>query len=126
VEEHSDGNDDNDHDEDNNIETEEEDDEEEKSEKIHSAKDAAPETAAKKCVPRNRPIPEDYVCSACQNRHMPRHWIYDCPDTICYQTRLCSILLFNSKERRYKAPVKIQCTPMAAKLFREAFYLRKQ
>ncbi len=56
VEEHSDGNDDNDHDEDNNIETKEEDEEEEKSEKIHSMKDAALETAAKKRAPCNKPI----------------------------------------------------------------------
>ena len=29
-----------------------------------------------------KPVPEDYVCSACQNQHTPRHWIYDCPDKI--------------------------------------------
>lgn len=31
---------------------------------------------------RTKPVPEDYVCSACQNQHQPAHWIYDCPDKI--------------------------------------------
>lgn len=29
---------------------------------------------------RKKPVPEDYVCSACQNKHSPIHWIYDCPN----------------------------------------------
>ncbi|GAX26592.1 hypothetical protein FisN_21Lh057 [Fistulifera solaris] len=28
---------------------------------------------------RKKEVPEDYVCSACQNKHTPVHWIYDCP-----------------------------------------------
>ena len=28
---------------------------------------------------RKKQVPEDYVCSACQNKHTPIHWIYDCP-----------------------------------------------
>jgi hypothetical protein len=31
---------------------------------------------------RNKPVPEDYVCSACKNKHAPVHWIYDCPEKI--------------------------------------------
>jgi len=85
VEEHSDGNNDNDHNEDDYIETEEEDKEEEKSEEIHSTKDADLETATKKRMQCNKPILEDFVCSACQNWHVPRHWIYDCPDTTLTQ-----------------------------------------
>jgi len=25
-------------------------------------------------------VPKDYICQACQNKHTPLHWIYDCPD----------------------------------------------
>ena len=28
---------------------------------------------------RKKPVPEDYVCQACQNKEPPAHWIYDCP-----------------------------------------------
>jgi hypothetical protein len=31
---------------------------------------------------RNKPVPEDYVCSACKNKHTPVHWIYDCPEKV--------------------------------------------
>jgi len=31
---------------------------------------------------RSKPVPYDYVCYACKNRHSPLHWIYDCPDKI--------------------------------------------
>jgi hypothetical protein len=31
---------------------------------------------------RNKAVPEDYVCSACKNKHTPVHWIYDCPEKI--------------------------------------------
>lgn len=30
-------------------------------------------------------IPVDYVCQACQNKHTPLHWIYNCPDKITKQ-----------------------------------------
>jgi len=31
----------------------------------------------------NKPVPSDYVCQACKNKHTPPHWIYDCPDKVC-------------------------------------------
>ena len=37
---------------------------------------------AKKKTKRNKPIPSDYICQACKNRHTPAHWIYDCPDKV--------------------------------------------
>lgn len=37
---------------------------------------------AKKKSKRNKPIPSDYICQACKNRHTPAHWIYDCPDKV--------------------------------------------
>lgn len=36
----------------------------------------------KKKAKRNKPIPSDYICQACKNRHTPAHWIYDCPDKV--------------------------------------------
>ena len=33
----------------------------------------------KKKPKTNKPVPSDYVCAACKNRHQPLHWIYDCP-----------------------------------------------
>ena len=33
-----------------------------------------------KKLKRNKPVPSDYICQACKNRHTPAHWIYDCPD----------------------------------------------
>jgi hypothetical protein len=38
--------------------------------------------AAQKKAKRNKPVPSDYVCQACKNRHTPAHWIYDCPDKV--------------------------------------------
>ena len=34
----------------------------------------------KKKSKRSKPVPADYTCMACQNKHTPAHWIYDCPD----------------------------------------------
>jgi RNA recognition motif. (a.k.a. RRM, RBD, or RNP domain) len=31
---------------------------------------------------RSKAVPSDYVCQACQNKHTPRHWIYDCPNKV--------------------------------------------
>jgi hypothetical protein len=31
---------------------------------------------------RSKPVPSDYTCMACKNKHQPLHWIYDCPDKI--------------------------------------------
>jgi len=31
---------------------------------------------------RSKPVPSDYVCSACQNKSSPLHWIYDCPNKV--------------------------------------------
>jgi len=36
----------------------------------------------KKKSRRSKPVPSDYVCLACQNKHAPPHWIYDCPDKV--------------------------------------------
>ena len=36
----------------------------------------------KKKLKSNKPIPGDYICQACKNRHTPAHWIYDCPDKV--------------------------------------------
>jgi hypothetical protein len=36
----------------------------------------------KKKTKRSKPVPDDYVCSACQNKHPEPHWIYDCPDKV--------------------------------------------
>jgi RNA recognition motif. (a.k.a. RRM, RBD, or RNP domain) len=30
----------------------------------------------------HKPVPSDYVCQACKNKHTPAHWIYDCPDKV--------------------------------------------
>jgi hypothetical protein len=35
-----------------------------------------------KKVRRSKPVPNDYVCQACQNKHKPAHWIYDCTDKV--------------------------------------------
>lgn len=31
---------------------------------------------------RSKLVPPDYTCQACQNKHKPSHWIYDCPDKV--------------------------------------------
>merc|ERR1711976_1090786 len=31
---------------------------------------------------RTKPVPSDYTCMACNNKHQPLHWIYDCPDKV--------------------------------------------
>ena len=43
---------------------------------------AKSEHSPKKKTRRSKPVPADYVCSACQNKHTPAHWIYDCPDKV--------------------------------------------
>jgi hypothetical protein len=40
------------------------------------------ETPSKKKAKRSKLVPDDYVCSACKNKHKPTHWIYDCPDKV--------------------------------------------
>ena len=37
---------------------------------------------SKKRKMSNKPVPKDYVCQACHNKHSPKHWIYDCPDKV--------------------------------------------
>ncbi len=37
---------------------------------------------ANKKTKRNKPVPDDYVCQACQNQIAPPHWIYDCPNKV--------------------------------------------
>ena len=39
----------------------------------------APPPPTKKAK-RAKAVPADYTCMACQNKHQPAHWIYDCPD----------------------------------------------
>ena len=34
----------------------------------------------KKKAKRSKVVPPDYTCMACNNKHTPVHWIYDCPD----------------------------------------------
>ena len=34
----------------------------------------------KKKAKRSKAVPPDYTCMACNNKHTPVHWIYDCPD----------------------------------------------
>lgn len=58
--------------------TEENDTEEKKDE--HSEHDLPKESPSRKKARRNKPVPADYVCQACQNKNAsPLHWIYDCP-----------------------------------------------
>ena len=44
---------------------------------------------------RCKPVPDDYVCSACQNKHKPVHWIYDCPDKVTMKGT-------NQKAKKYR------------------------
>jgi hypothetical protein len=38
------------------------------------------ESPSRKKARRNKPVPADYVCQACQNKNASHlHWIYDCP-----------------------------------------------
>jgi hypothetical protein len=41
---------------------------------------AVAESNPRKRKKRSKPVPDDYVCQACQNKHVPAHWIYDCPN----------------------------------------------
>lgn len=45
-------------------------------------KSAVPESNPRKRKRRSKPVPDDYVCQACQNTHEPAHWIYDCPQKV--------------------------------------------
>jgi len=43
------------------------------------------DTSSKTFLPqkgRSKPVPPNYVCQACQNKHSPVHWIYNCPDKV--------------------------------------------
>merc|ERR1711862_537338 len=33
-------------------------------------------------IKTKKPVPKDYVCQACQNKNLPPHWIYNCPDKV--------------------------------------------
>jgi hypothetical protein len=60
-----------------------EEDEADKVDPFEAAKQAAGEEPKQKKKPRRtKPVPTDYVCSACKGRHEPSHWIYDCPSKI--------------------------------------------
>jgi len=86
------------HDDDNDDEEEEDEDEEdagktnetnrknqhdeEKKEAIAKARAEQQDRPTKKHKVSNKPVPKDYVCQACQNKHDFPHWIYDCPDKV--------------------------------------------
>jgi hypothetical protein len=51
--------------------------------------------------PRNKPVPTDYVCSACSNKSPPiPHWIYDCP----LKTTMPGTNQVSKKQRGRQAP----------------------
>ena len=56
------------------------------SDKDKKPKDRKDETkrsqSPSKKAKRSKPVPSDYVCQACKNKHHPPHWIYDCPDKV--------------------------------------------
>ena len=56
-----------------------EDDDDDGSDEKEPASQPRQHPTAKKCK-RSKPVPPDYTCMACQNRHSPAHWIYDCPE----------------------------------------------
>mmetsp|Transcript_17633 Transcript_17633/g.38560 ORF Transcript_17633/g.38560 Transcript_17633/m.38560 type:complete len:406 (+) Transcript_17633:101-1318(+) len=41
-----------------------------------------PQRPPSKKSKRSKPVPHDYVCQACSNKHQPAHWIYDCPNKV--------------------------------------------
>mmetsp|Transcript_25582 Transcript_25582/g.36694 ORF Transcript_25582/g.36694 Transcript_25582/m.36694 type:complete len:473 (-) Transcript_25582:2215-3633(-) len=47
-----------------------------------SEEETLPVTSKKNSKARTKPIPPDYICQACKNKHEPPHWIYDCPDKV--------------------------------------------
>lgn len=58
-------------------------DEEEKDEsKFKKAQKENPAIQQNKKAKRSKTVPDDYVCSACKNKHQPIHWIYDCPNKV--------------------------------------------
>eukprot|EP00934_Nitzschia_sp_Nitz4_P006095 Nitzschia sp. Nitz4//scaffold9_size221794//201390//202439//NITZ4_001384-RA/size221794-processed-gene-0.353-mRNA-1//-1//CDS//3329561115//6085//frame0 len=66
-------------------EKDEDDDKDANDEEIESENATEPKEALvppKKKAKRSKPVPPDYVCQACKNKHQPVHWIYDCPDKV--------------------------------------------
>ena len=59
-----------------------------KESKLHSTqptqeqRDAQASRPAKKQKLSKKPVPKDYVCQACKNKHDFPHWIYNCPDKV--------------------------------------------
>ncbi|GKY93870.1 hypothetical protein MPSEU_000353900 [Mayamaea pseudoterrestris] len=54
-------------------------------EKDHEGQDEPIEQEVKprpKKKARTKPLPPDYTCMACNNKHSPAHWIYDCPSKV--------------------------------------------
>lgn len=45
-------------------------------------RDAQASRPAKKQKLSKKPVPKDYVCQACKNKHDFPHWIYNCPDKV--------------------------------------------
>lgn len=60
-----------------------EDHDDQKGERMLKTKNVPTDPSPKKAhKPRSKPVPPDYTCLACQNKHVPVHWIYDCPDKV--------------------------------------------
>jgi len=51
-------------------------------EAVDDSQESVSKSAATKKKARSKPVPDDYVCFSCKNKHTPRHWIYDCPDKV--------------------------------------------
>lgn len=47
-----------------------------------NGKDDQEEKPRRKKRKSKKPVPPDYVCQACQNKHKVPHWIYDCPNKV--------------------------------------------
>jgi RNA recognition motif. (a.k.a. RRM, RBD, or RNP domain) len=43
---------------------------------------SAQKPVVKKPRHETKKVPNDYICAACQNKHQPNHWIYDCPSKV--------------------------------------------
>lgn len=57
----------------------------------HPGAQETPQQFATKKQRRGKPVPNDYVCFACQNSIQPPHWIYDCPqkETVRGTNQVC-------------------------------------
>ena len=51
-------------------------------EPTHEQREAQASRPKKKQKLCKKPVPKDYVCQACKNKHDFPHWIYNCPDKV--------------------------------------------